>query len=94
MVLRARFDGKVFIPEKPVALPADQLVDLDVREVESPPKGSAQAIIEMMRGLPKLQPGDAEALMKAINSAKQPADYRGCFDEEFGEGDEAAPGGE
>jgi hypothetical protein len=34
-----------------------------------------------MRQLPRLEPGDADALMEAIDSAKLPSDDRGCFDE-------------
>jgi hypothetical protein len=82
MVLRARFDGKVFIPEGPVALAADRLVDLDIREVESPPKGSGEAILRMLRELPPLEPGDADALMAAINGAEIPPEQGGAFDED------------
>jgi hypothetical protein len=82
MVLRARFDGKVFIPEGPVALAADRLVDLDIREIESPPRGSAQAILQAMREPPHLEPADGEALMAAIQSAQLPLQETNVFDEE------------
>ena len=82
MVLRARFDGKVFIPEGPVGLPADRMVDLDVREVEVPAKGSAQAILRAMREGPHLEEADADALMAAIDSAQLPPEQGGIFDEE------------
>jgi hypothetical protein len=82
MVLRARYDGKVFVPEDPVSLPANRVVDLDVREVSSPPRGSAQAILQAMSEPPHLEPADGEALMAAIQSARLPVQEANVFDEE------------
>jgi hypothetical protein len=82
MIFRARFDGKVFIPDTPPNLPIGCVFEVDVREIESPEKGSGKAIVEVVRQLPHLEPGDSDALMEAIDSAKLPTEYRGCFDED------------
>ena len=84
MVLQVRFDGKVLIPLVPVDLPTDRLLQVDVREADSPPLGSPERIKKMLESLPPLEPGDAAAMMQEINAAKQAADYRGIFDHESG----------
>ena len=80
MVVRARYDGKVLIPLDPVDLPIDRALELEVREATDPPRGSAQALLQAMRQAPHLQPGDAEALMEAIESGKLPPQQGGIFD--------------
>jgi hypothetical protein len=81
MVLRARFDGRVFIPDGPVGLQADRIVELDVRELNSLPHGSPRALLEAIAQPPHLEPGDAIALEEAINSAQLPIQFGGIFDE-------------
>ena len=61
--LRARFDGKVFVPEAPVELPADTVVDFSFttslpKETQDPP---LMRLVEAAKHLPPdpNSPGDA-----------------------------------
>ncbi|MDQ3441195.1 MAG: hypothetical protein M3478_12685, partial [Planctomycetota bacterium] len=60
MTVRARFDGKVFVPIDPVAMAKDQMVELEVRAETMPPRGSGAAILQALRSMPRLEPGDAD----------------------------------
>ena len=81
MTVRARFDGKVFVPIDPVDLRVDQLVELDIRENLAPPGGSPERLRQIMRQPPHLQPGDAAALEEAIRAGRRPARSGGVFDD-------------
>jgi hypothetical protein len=84
MTVRARFDGKVFIPIDPVDIPIDQIVEIDVPGAEmvmGMRRGSPELLRHVMRQLPRLQPGDIEALERAMEHGKQPPNYEGIFDE-------------
>jgi hypothetical protein len=65
LTLRARFDGKVFVPEAPVALQPDTLVEFTyapwpAKETDVPP---LRRLYEMVKDLPANpnSPGDAAA---------------------------------
>jgi hypothetical protein len=85
--IRAHFDGRVFVPEEPVHLPASQSVELTVRKVEASKskngsrRGSPAAILEMMRSLPSLPSEWVDELEKAIEDGKIPPDEKGIFDD-------------
>lgn len=64
--LRAKFDGKVLVPLTPVDLPRDRVLEVHVDDQPEAPSGSPAAILKMMRSLPRLEPGDIEALERAI----------------------------
>ena len=81
MTIRARFDGRVFVPLGPVELPNDQVVELEVREQTVPPKGSPAAILQALRDMPPLEPGDIEALERSIEEGKLPVRNAGMFDD-------------
>lgn len=81
--IRARFDGKVFIPVEPVHLAPGQLLELDMSEVSEPVKGSPALLLKAMDEPPFLEPGDREALERAIEEGKLPVRY----DPVFGEGE-------
>jgi hypothetical protein len=81
MVLHARFDGKVLVPVGPVELPTDRVLELEVREVSSTRKGSAQAILQAMSEPPHLDQADGDALLNAIESAQLPIQPNSIFDE-------------
>ena len=80
MTVRARFDGKVFVPIDPVEVTKDQIVELEVRAATTPAKGSPALLREVMRRGPKLQPGDAAALEESINAGKRPMRFDDPFD--------------
>jgi hypothetical protein len=80
--LRAHFDGKVLIPVEPVDLPTDRELEIEVNDVTEPLRGSAAALLKAMRSPPHLEPGDAEALERAIEEGKLPVRYDGIFDDE------------
>lgn len=79
MTVRARFDGRVFVPIDPVDLSPDQVVELDVREPRVPRRGSPAAVLKALRDMPPLEPGDAEALERAIEEGKLPVRDAGIF---------------
>ena len=85
MTVRARFDGKVFVPIDPVQIATDQIVELEVRAEVTPRKGSGAALREIMRRMPKLQPGDAAALEESIAAGKR----RMRFEDPFGRSKQA-----
>jgi hypothetical protein len=88
MTLRARFDGKVFVPIDPVQMAKDQIVELEVRaaeETQTPRKGSPAALLQLLRSMPRLQPGDGDALERSIQEGKLPVRNEGIFDDLRGE---------
>jgi hypothetical protein len=78
--LRARFDGKVLIPLGPVDLPIGAELDIEVRDRSDPERGSPAAVLRAMRAPPHLEPGDAEALERAIEEGRLPVRATGAFD--------------
>ncbi len=85
VTVRARFDGKVFVPIDPVEMAKDQLVELEVRAAGTLRKGSPAAVLLAMRSAPHLQPGDGEALERSIEQGKLPVRHEGIFDDLRGE---------
>ena len=84
MTVRARFDGRVFVPIDPVDVPKDQIVELDVREpgdAGAAPEGSPEALRRLMRQGAQLEPGDTAALEAAIAAGKRQIRYSGVFDD-------------
>jgi len=79
--IRARFDGKVFVPVDPVQLPTDRLVELEVRDAEELPRGSAQMLRQAMRQAPHVPPEDVEALEQAIAAGRAAERPGGVFDD-------------
>jgi hypothetical protein len=88
MVLHVRFDGKVLIPVGPVDLPTDRVLEMELRETTTQPApGSREALLEMLKSMPKLEPGDIEALRHEIRAGRQLAKYEGIFDEKTDSGE-------
>jgi len=81
MTVRARFDGRVFVPIDPVDMPKDRVVDLDVREAAAMGESSPAALRRLMQDGPRLAPGDAAALEAAIAAGKGRIRYEGVFDD-------------
>jgi hypothetical protein len=79
--LRARYDGKVLVPQGPVDLPPGQEVELRVTPITDPPLGSAAAILKVMDELPPIPQEDVDELMRLIDEDKRPVDDRGAFDD-------------
>ena len=57
-------------------------VELTVRPVEEPTAGSPQAVLQAMRALPNLAPGDVDELERMIEAGKLPTHAEGLFDAE------------
>ena len=79
--LRARFDGKVLVPQEPVDLEPGQIVQLQVTPVTEPPIGSGAAILRALDALPKVPREDVEELERLIEEGKLPVNERGIFDD-------------
>jgi len=50
IALNARFDGKVIVPETPLALPPNQRLRVQVETIGEPNAPGAQRILGMQRG--------------------------------------------
>lgn len=55
--LRARFDGKVLIPQEPVNLPMDRVLEIHVAEQEAAPSHDAPlaSLADLVEKLPPLE---------------------------------------
>ena len=79
--LRARFDGNVLVPIGPVDLPTDRELEIEVSDPAKPIPGTAAAILEALRTLPKLSAEDVDALERSIEEGKLPVRDEGIFDD-------------
>ena len=79
--LKARFDGKTFVPLEPVELPADTVFDIDVRAEEQLPLGSPARILRAMERPSQSSADVVDEWERAIESAKRPAVADGIFDD-------------
>ena len=78
--MRAKFDGKVLVPEGPVDLPVGRILEVDVREATELRPGSPELIRRLMREGPRLSRADAEALERAIEEGQLPPSDDARFD--------------
>ncbi len=69
---RARFDGKVLVPEGPVDLPVGRVLEVEVREPSELRPGSPELVLRLMREGPPIPCEDVDALERAIEEGKQP----------------------
>lgn len=89
VTFRARFDGRVLIPEAAAPnLPTDRVLEIQVNDEPTPADlddamrpGSPAAILRLMRSLPPIPPEDVDELERLIKEGQSPPDYRGAFDE-------------
>lgn len=79
--LRARFDGKVLVPEEPVDLPVGRVLELEVRDASELRRGSPELILRLMREGTPLSRDDADALDRAIEDSKLPPSDASPFDD-------------
>jgi hypothetical protein len=82
VTLRARFDGKVLVPEGPVDLPIGQILELSVTRPESEARSSPAAIAEVLRSLEPIGREEKEEFERLIQEGKVPVNYQGVFDED------------
>jgi hypothetical protein len=90
--VRARFDGKAFIPETAVHLPVGEIVEIQFAENSRAPSGRPADILRGLQGLPKVSAEDVAELKRLINEGKHPADFSGIFDDERDAGDDRTKG--
>jgi hypothetical protein len=57
-------------------------VEVAVRPIEEHAMGSPSGILEVMRGLPDLEPGDVDELERMIDAGRLPTRPQGLFDAE------------
>lgn len=57
-------------------------VQVTVRPIDQPAPGSPQRVLEVMRSLPDLDPGDVDELERMIEMGKLPTRSEGLFDSE------------
>jgi hypothetical protein len=80
--LRARYDGKVLIPEGPVDLPTGSVLELHVLNASGLAVNAANLIANLrnaMNAPPRLNDADLDALDEAIEQGKLPVDQLGPF---------------
>jgi hypothetical protein len=70
--IRARFDGKVLVPEGPVDLPKDETLTLHIDRHSEHPPGSPAGILEALRFLKPVPKEDIEEMLRAIDEAQGP----------------------
>ncbi len=58
-------------------------VEVTVRPVQEPTVGSPLAVLQAMRALPDLEPGDVDELERMIEAGKLPTRSEGLFDAEL-----------
>lgn len=85
---RARFDGKVLIPEDSLDLPTDRLLEVHVNDArlvgeggDALRAGSPAALLEVMRSFIPIPREDLDELNRLIGEGQMPVDFRGVFDE-------------
>jgi hypothetical protein len=81
MTVRARFDGKTFVPIDPVDLPKDQIVDLEVRPATELRRGSAELLRQLMRELPPVDKETMEEFRRVLEEGKLPVRDEPTFDD-------------
>ena len=89
VTLRARFDGRVLVPDEPVDLPVGKPLDVQVSEAAegSFPRGSPQAVLEVLRSLTPISPEAYAEFERALEDGKLPVNERGAFDDDQVNGD-------
>jgi len=60
MTIRAKFDGRVLVPEQPVHLPIGSVVDLRVETAEQPVHAGSSTLADLVEFCEKL-PSDPDA---------------------------------
>ena len=79
--VRARFDGKVFVPETAVQLPVGEVVEIAVPDSMGPPRGSPAAILKAINELPQVRPEDVDEMERYIEEGTSKATFEGIFDD-------------
>jgi hypothetical protein len=80
--VRARFDGKAFIPEKAVHLPVGEVVEVQFSAESVLEAGSPRTILRAMATAPKVSAEDTAELERLIEEGSHQADFDGAFDAE------------
>ena len=85
MTVRARYDGKNFVPIDPVDLPKEQMVELEVRagNEQSVRRGSPVSIRQLMHSLPTLPKETMDEFRDAIDEGELPVRDRPVFHDEM-----------
>lgn len=79
--VRARFDGKVFVPENPVYLPIGEVVEVQYSNPSQPARGSPAAILDALKNLPKVSPEAVDEMERLIEEGTSKATSGGVFDD-------------
>jgi hypothetical protein len=79
--LRARFNGQVLVPEGPVDLPTNRILEIDVRD-EDVARGSPELLKRFLKAGDSTPAEDLQIMLDAIEEANQLPDDRELFDEE------------
>jgi hypothetical protein len=80
--------GAIIELEDGAALPEGAEVEVTLAGIprDSPPaRGTPRAVLEILDQPPLCTPDDVDALLRAIQEARRPADYRGVFSREEAE---------
>jgi hypothetical protein len=81
--VKARFDGKVIIPEEPVRLPTDRAFEIQVPSdgAEEDRRGSPGALLRYLQTSPGVPQDVADEFMRNVEAGMRPADPKGIFDD-------------
>ena len=78
--VKARFDGKVFVPEKPVQIPVGEIVEIQYPDAPAKELGTAMRVLYAMKTLPKVPSEDVAEMERLIEEGMSKAGYVGVFD--------------
>jgi hypothetical protein len=92
-MVRARFDGKAFIPETAVHLPVGEIVEIRFGENDPAQSGRPAEILRGLQRLPKVSAEDVAELERLINEGTPPAEFGGIFDDDREAPDDRSNGG-
>ncbi len=80
--VRARYDGRVFVPETPIQLPVGEVVEVNYRDNSSSLEpGTAAAILHVLDTMPKVSAEDVAEMERHIEEGMSKTDFRGVFDD-------------
>jgi hypothetical protein len=81
LTVRARFDGKVFVPEKAIQLPVGEIVEIQYTGSHPAELGMPSAILHAMKTLPKVSAEDVAEMERLIDEGASKTDFTGVFDD-------------
>jgi hypothetical protein len=78
--LRAKFDGKVFVPIDPIDLPTGHIFEIDLHDSADQTASSPAFILQLMKSAPHVSKEAADEFERALDEGRLPPTETGIFD--------------